>query len=1280
MATTAPRGTAGDASPDAPNAGNSTAAAAAAAAADDPIVAAADTAADAAGDTGLAELPLELLCGHVLPRLPPGERLRLRAVSRDWAACVEGLAPHVNLVLPPIGPARRWGQRPRWSGCFMQAAKGPKSWRRSCGGGSRDNSDGGCGAGDSGEGGGGGVNSPSEDGAGGKAGAARGQGGERSVGNATIAAAASADDGNGVTGPGDGGDGDSGSLLEADAVRSGSGSSGVGQCDGGQLAHRFPAALGLRLWLGCEPPAPLGASDWLPGDGSGDDDGDNSDSKRGEQATAPTAAADGGSGDGSRRGAPCATLTSALAVAAAVATAAVVVGRDGGAALTAALAAAAAAWIAIPLSLLMLAAVAVAVAKCRPRRRPAAVQGSACPRPPVWSARHSDSLADLHFAPGYGPRRGWPPQRDPEPQPQPQLPAWLPVVGRSARLRALGLVTSSDLEPQDLLALSAAFPGLRALALHAHRPPGLERCTARPPAPIRLRSLAPLLLPPPQPSAGAAPIGAPAAGSAAGTPAMMPGPGPVRAPVQPPLLGPQLRSLVLSGVRCEAEGDGGSGGGDRDSSFGLAGLSGLHSLVLHRVRARWHRLTPELEALTRLTRLELLDSDFHDASVLSAADRAEAEARAKARWARDNMWHAAWRERERRRREARAAARGTAGGPEGWADRGHASCEGEEEEDEEDEEDGDGEEDAEEAGPWVVPMGWRRELVPQWEVTMTGLGRVVAALRALRVLSCDVACPPDMPWRAPALQPFLKALARCIHLESLSLPGCQLGSAAQARWLAAALPRLTSLELGSLPPALGRRRQAARTPGMSWDEHQMQLRAAQAALRAAEQAKLAELRLRYACRSACAAAAAGGGGGEAAAAVSAAAAFAARAGEGDGGGSRSLGGAVPDAATSSDGGLTNEFVSSERGGSGGGGCLGGFTALRRLTLRRATVAQLAQHAVPLPPRLAELVAPLRHSFDTSPVAPGDSEHLMLAPSDLLVLHARLLPALRPVGGLALTPVGPCPHADAPLLRAMLGAWMGERLLELDLGPATHPEYVGAADLLGCLSCLFPPQAAQQQQQQLSTSQSAGVQAAPAALPHMLGATAERLRAPLIRGGRATPDPSSSDGVSYAGGIPWPLVECLNRMACLERLEVQVIAVAAWAVPPLARLLAQPRAYCPHRVPLGLLAALARPLRVVDCSPLNAWCSPDNSTDPRVALSQARAALAAAGCRAALVAEAEERAASAMGLGHRLAAVWREEALSQAWGHDAAQAVYTAPLTAPLQQQQHAEATDRKPRS
>eukprot|EP00198_Chlamydomonas_reinhardtii_P009081 XP_001698418.1 predicted protein [Chlamydomonas reinhardtii] len=50
----------------------------------------------------LSDVPLDVLSSLILPRLPPGHRLDVRAVSRRWAAWVDGgLAPatHINLVM-----------------------------------------------------------------------------------------------------------------------------------------------------------------------------------------------------------------------------------------------------------------------------------------------------------------------------------------------------------------------------------------------------------------------------------------------------------------------------------------------------------------------------------------------------------------------------------------------------------------------------------------------------------------------------------------------------------------------------------------------------------------------------------------------------------------------------------------------------------------------------------------------------------------------------------------------------------------------------------------------------------------------------------------------------------------------------------------------------------------------------------------------------------------------------------------------------------------------------
>ncbi|KAG2433403.1 hypothetical protein HXX76_008461 [Chlamydomonas incerta] len=300
-------------------------------------------------------------------------------------------------------------------------------------------------------------------------------------------------------------------------------------------------------------------------------------------------------------------------------------------------------------------------------------------------------------------------------------------------------------------------------------------------------------------------------------------------------------------------------------------------------------------------------------------------------------------------------------------------------------------------------------------------------------------------------------------------------------------------------------------------------------------------------------------------------------------------------------------------------------------------------------------------------------------------------------GLALR-VGPARGASGPLLCAMLGAWVPHCLVELDVTSLTHPGAATGHELLGTLAhiraslprlrrlaaCLWAarPSFFRPDASDASGADGAGAAAAVAAallLPcgaasnssssSSSKAAAEARVSALMRAVRAAGGGRDAVTREAAGGVPWALVECVAGLAELQELRLTVVAVADWARPPVSPGVGVSRAYQPQRVPLGLLAALAAPaggqrraggpLKVVDCSPLDCWCSAHElgkDADPRVLLANTRAALAAA-CRAlrsgssssgggcTLVLAVEEDLAAAEGRGPAAEARWREEVLA-----------------------------------
>ncbi|KXZ46028.1 hypothetical protein GPECTOR_47g303 [Gonium pectorale] len=897
----------------------------------------------------------------------------------------------------------------------------------------------------------------------------------------------------------------------------------------------------------------------------------------------------------------------------------------------------------------------------------------------------------------------------------PPLPLCLPLLGGSERLTHLSLVSAYDFTAEDLRLLVAAFPSLRALALHAFQATGLDAAAVSVPSLEPLQPRQPATHEPPEaslpcPAAGEPPgqgqgqgaslppacavlVDASAAEDSMPSPLPPPPPPPLQLlPVQPAVA---LQSLTLSGVACEwAHGYGGTTG----AACGLAGLSGLRCLVLHR-------------ALTQLTRLELSRIDYH-----RALPPEQHSAHASSSLAREEEMRAAARE-VRRQQLAEA---GT--GPSFSRLLDTAAADGAAE---------DPDSEAEEVAAAADDYEARRPLLrfgptdradvacarADWRATLVALAQTVRPLAGLRELMCDVE-PLEANGVRPPWSALLSSLAQLSALESLALPGLPLASPAQTRELAAALPGLTRLEVRSLPPppaaadesgawapsttAGGGRPEAGSAAGNG-------LRSA-TALRAYYMRRFlspgaGEVAWLEADADAEAEAEAGTGALETAMT--------------GGGGGHS---ASPSHSHTGSGTRWSGDRQSHRGfggggsGSGGGGdegCLGGFRALRVLRLERASVEQLAQHALPLPPRLAELRTPLHFT-------------------DLRLLHARLLPALRPVPRLALAPAGPPGRgpradADAPLLCLMLGVRLGAAVTELDLGCLTHPS---ASDPAAALQALRYVAATMPQLRRLTlvvTLGPTGLLQAPtttAARPEPQGSArspssaAGPGTAPERDGAGGGPDPASGSGTGIgaslsgvfgalrlqaasmsreaagsrsAGGGPgvggggsgsgsgvaaagWrsaaggggaaagrgggsfsrgtdeavagELLQLLNTMTRLEELRVKTL-VGARSNTALPRHVGN-QGYAASRVPLGLVRALVRPVRVVDCSPLDCWCSPDGpggpQADPRVALSQARVALAAAGCRAALVAEEEEWAAGAMGLGPEREAAWRHEGL------------------------------------
>ncbi|EFJ49009.1 hypothetical protein VOLCADRAFT_90416 [Volvox carteri f. nagariensis] len=176
----------------------------------------------------------------------------------------------------------------------------------------------------------------------------------------------------------------------------------------------------------------------------------------------------------------------------------------------------------------------------------------------------------------------------PDPNLQP-LVSCLPLLGPSTSLSRLSIVTAYDITEEDLHLVRKSFPRLTALALQSHKDVTLDF------TPVVLTSLDCLLT---DESPGVAPVAAEPA-----LPSMLPSSLP-----PPPSL--PLRTLVLSGLRCDWQpGEG-----------GLGALTGLRTLVLHKVVCRLHRLMPQIKALTQLTRLELRGLDYHHSLPLDSTD------------------------------------------------------------------------------------------------------------------------------------------------------------------------------------------------------------------------------------------------------------------------------------------------------------------------------------------------------------------------------------------------------------------------------------------------------------------------------------------------------------------------------------------------------------------------------------------------------------------------------------------------------------------------------------
>ncbi|GLC36443.1 hypothetical protein PLESTM_000447100 [Pleodorina starrii] len=1140
-----------------------------------------------------------------------------------------------------------------------------------------------------------------------------------------------------------GGGGDGGSKFEPPA---------------GLFAAKFPTATSVRLWVGCRPSAAL-------------------------------AGRNGGGGAAAAAAAATAMMRRNAASDAAAAAAAFVV--SSAERLQEGLADGAAAFVAVCLQA-MVPRVPPWPVVWRLRRQERRRRFEEVPRLPRWHVHKSDDPGD---APVALLRRyaADPPDARLEP-----LSSCLPLLGPSSSLMRLSVVTAHNLTQQDLLALREAFPRLAALAIHSHKDSTLD---------FKPADLPTLELFFPQTAAAAAEAALPAASSNPGGSSSSSennvaiataeagggsggvGPPPVAAlaeqrPLRQQL---QLRSLLLSGLRLDWPDVGGGGG--------LAAFTQLHALVLHRTCGRMHRLLPQIKALTQLTRLELRGLDYHHSLPLDDADQSLIDSK---------MLFLEHLQLQRHRRAAAAAAGQAAPPPPPPPAGGGGSAavaaaataapggggevmrrsppgprsDGSADEDEWEEAcrppggggggDGGGGKACHAPWMWALPGCGAKSMArcarPDWHATLRALGRAVRQMDELKVLVCDVECPPAPRLAAalggggateatgpaaetfpPALGPdliparkrrgawdlLLAGVCRLRNLQELRLPYLVLHDDAQVAALAAALPALTTLELSSLPPPPQQQRQR-------WHSREQERSATDAMWQ------------RYVPLEP------GGGGGD-----------------GSGGGGEGFDGgcaAIQTHKTKFE--IDVELEAEAEAGPG----LAGFRQLRELVLHRGSVRQLS-YWLPLPPRLQRLEAPIQGGDQRQSALNGVVEAVKDAISvrDLPLMQSRLLPALSTVPHLTLkllrvsthiqcrtglpgaaaasettttttttttntnigrtcrcrchttnntntnitttaaateattttTPIhapgtraavagevgavaavrlpavlAAAVKAGEVLAVAMLAAWLPGSLTRLDLSAVTAPGLVLGEE--EAFACLYIAAEGLPQLRLLSCCLWAGGGTSGAGRRSSGGSGGGGSRGPMDpeshqdqtsgegggRGGGSAARPwagggdgiggdgdGDGDGGGRGGGggggegdpasppeqqqqqqqerrrLHGTAVDCFNAMPRLEELRVKVFA-------PAARRASGSVSYHAVRVPMGFLRSLRRPVRVVDCSPLDAWCSLDGATHPREALCRARAVLAAGGCRATLLSESEEFAAAAMGLAPEMEDKWR----------------------------------------
>ncbi|KAG2449362.1 hypothetical protein HYH02_005515 [Chlamydomonas schloesseri] len=845
----------------------------AAAAATTPTTATATTVAD------MSDVPLDVLSTLILPRLPPGHRLDVRAVNRRWATWVDGgLAPatHINLVMDRGELEAAAAAAAATSAAAAATAAADAAAVAAVGNEGR-----------------------SGDGEAGAAGSAGGWGAwlsQRAIGGTASSHGAAGQ-------PAAGGEEAAGWQPPQEGV----------------LARRFPSVVAARLWVGCRPPASV----------AGTNGGGLSARARAETAAAAARGAGGSSALRRCRGSGWKGTSDP-------ATSGAVSGSGGRGSTSSSSSSSTATGHNGPLQLhrSLSTSLAVALEDCcsraaeAPGRIAAAAVGllvasGSCLFPMATAAMRRRLGGGEYY---YGGRRGgrgggggaggscqpsyrWHVHKQKvqegggggggrgarpavvrnadgtfqllrrysqdafEPQSLPPLPQCLPLLGGSAALRRLSLVSAYDLTAETLALLASAFPNLSALSLHAHHAPGVDPtpvCLRHRPAPtggmtcttldearaaanaVRARALST--------TAAGASAGAPSsddaapAGSSSGSRQLRRRHSGVaedvvaaaaartaarehhqqhwalRSPLAARL--PQLTTLALCGLRL----------GDPEAEV-LGALSGLRALTLHRVTCRVHRLLPHLESgLTRLTRLELRRLDYFHSLPLDAADNAALEARERRRAAGDadrggvsrHMARLQRQEDAARRRAARLAARrrpllssllgrgpGSGAGGAGidgadaeaadiaaanaaaaeaaaFADllSGPDSDAEEEERQEEAALDADLEEGGMAGAPWMSRQS--RGLFPDWPGALWSLGRALRRLPGLQVLVADVECPAR--GQQDAWAALLLGVKQLHGLTELRLPHLAFGSAWQVRSLAAALPLLTCLEFGSLPP------------------------------------------------------------------------------------------------------------------------------------------------------------------------------------------------------------------------------------------------------------------------------------------------------------------------------------------------------------------------------------------------------------------------------------------------------------------------------------------------